>query len=66
MLCGRHCREGEGSKIEIVWTRNKKRHYGMKRSEVVGCRHCREGGELRWYGHVIRRDEGKLVRNIME
>jgi hypothetical protein len=21
-------------------------------------RHCREGGELRWYGHVIRRDEG--------
>jgi hypothetical protein len=21
---------------------------------------------LRWYGHVIRRDEGELVRNIME
>jgi hypothetical protein len=22
---GRHCREGEGSKVEMVWTRNKKR-----------------------------------------
>jgi hypothetical protein len=21
---------------------------------------------LRWYGHVIRRDEGELVRDIME
>ena len=21
---------------------------------------------LRWYGHVIRRDEGELVREIME
>ena len=22
---GRHCREGEGSKVEMVWTCNKKR-----------------------------------------
>ncbi len=22
---GRHCREDEGSKVEMVWTRNKKR-----------------------------------------
>ena len=22
--------------------------------------------ELRWYGHVIKRDEGELVREIME
>ena len=39
MWCGRHCREGERSKVEMVWTRNKKRwragqrYYGMKRSE---------------------------------
>ena len=32
---GRHCREGEGSKVEMVWT-------------------------------CIRRDEGELVRDIME
>jgi hypothetical protein len=25
MWGGRHCREGEGSKVEMVWTRNKKR-----------------------------------------
>jgi hypothetical protein len=34
-----------------------------------GGRSCGEGeGEtrLRWYGHVIRRDEGGLVRDIME
>jgi hypothetical protein len=29
-------------------------------------RHCREGGELRWYGHVKRRDEGEPVTDIME
>ena len=39
----RHCREGEGSKVEMVWARNKKRrrrarqiHYLIKRSEDVG------------------------------
>ena len=52
---GRHCRNCEGSKVKMVWTRNKKRrwrasqrHYEMKR----------------WYGHrtrVIRRDEGERV-----
>ena len=25
MWGGRHCREGEGSKVEMIWTRNKKR-----------------------------------------
>ena len=35
---------------------------------MCGGRHCREVREerLRWYGHVIRRDEGELVRDIME
>ena len=40
MCYDRHYREGERSKVEIVWTCNKKRlrkygqrHYGMKRSE---------------------------------
>jgi hypothetical protein len=23
--CGRHCREGEGSKVEMIWTCNKRR-----------------------------------------
>jgi hypothetical protein len=40
MWGGRHCREGEGSKAEMV----------------------REA-RLRWYGYVIRRDEGELVRD---
>jgi hypothetical protein len=42
MWGGRHCREGEGSKVEMIWTCNKKRwkkagqrYYGMKRSEDV-------------------------------
>ena len=37
MWSGRHCREDEGSKVEMVWTRDKKRlrragqgHYGME------------------------------------
>ena len=30
-------------------------------------RHCREDeGRLRWYEHVIRRNEEELVRDIME
>jgi hypothetical protein len=40
MWGGRNCRDGEESKVEMVWTRNKKRwrragqrHYGMRRSE---------------------------------
>ena len=40
---GRHCREGEESKVEMIWRSNKKRlgragqrYYGMKRSEDVG------------------------------
>jgi hypothetical protein len=33
-----------------------------------GGRHCREdeARRLRWCGHVIRRDEGQSVRDIME
>ncbi len=31
MWCGRHCREDEESKVEMVWTCNKKR----LRSELV-------------------------------
>ena len=40
MWGGRHCREGEGNKVEMVWTCDKKRwrrashrYYAMKRSE---------------------------------
>jgi hypothetical protein len=40
MWGGRHCREGEGSKVDMVWTCDKKigrragqRYYRMKRSE---------------------------------
>ena len=43
MWGGRYCREGEGSKVEMVWICDKKMrmragqvHYGMKRSEDVG------------------------------
>jgi hypothetical protein len=51
MWGGRHCREGKGSKVEMVWTRNKKRlrragqrHYGMKgQKNLWGRRQCREG-----------------------
>jgi hypothetical protein len=35
----------------------------MRRCKVVDV--CREGGRLRKYGHVIRRDERKSVRDIM-
>ncbi len=33
-----------------------------------GGKHCREdeGSKVEMYGHVIRRDEGELVRDIME
>ena len=42
MWGGRHCREGEGSKVEMVWICDKKigrrtgQRHGMKRSEDVG------------------------------
>ncbi len=42
MCGGRHCREDEGSEVEMIWTCNKnrrksagQRHHGMKRSEDV-------------------------------
>jgi hypothetical protein len=41
-------------------------------NEAIGrrCvgRNCREcgGTGLRWYGHIFRRDEEELVRDIME
>jgi hypothetical protein len=61
----------------MVWTRNKKRgkragqRHGMKRSEGVVDIYCSliregEGARLRLYGHVIRRDEGEPVKDIME
>jgi hypothetical protein len=36
---------------------------------VQDCKEIAENvreARLRWYGHVIRRDEGELVRDIME
>ena len=56
----------------MVWACNKKRrrnaserHYGMKRSEedVVDIAEKVRGARLGWFGHVIRRDEGELVRH---
>jgi hypothetical protein len=38
-----------------------RRRYGV----VDFAENAREA-RLRWYGHVIRRDEGKPVREIME
>jgi hypothetical protein len=37
----------------------------MKRSEEDMAEKVREA-RMRWYGHVIRKDEGKLARDIME
>ena len=39
-----------------------------RRFEVVMVHIAKNAREakLRWYGHVIRRDEGELVRDIVE
>jgi hypothetical protein len=36
------------------------------RSGVVDIAEKVSEARMRWYGHVIRRDEGELVRDIME
>jgi hypothetical protein len=78
MWCGRHCREGEGSKVEMVWTLIR-RDEGELVRDIMECRnqkmwfgrYCREGEgskeiRWRWYRHVIRRDEGEPIIDIME
>ena len=32
---------------------------------VVDSAEMEKGARLRWYGHIIRRDEGELVRDII-
>ena len=46
---------------ETLWNEEIRRRYGA----VDITEKVREA-RLRWYGHVIRRDEGELVRYIME
>ena len=38
----------------------------VRRCGVVDIAEKMREARLRWYGHVIRRDEGELVRYIME
>ena len=38
----------------------------IRRCGVVDIAEKVREARLRWYGHVIRRDEGELVRDIME
>ena len=76
MWVRRHCRKGEGGKVEIVWTRNEnrlrracQRHYEMKRPEDVGFVDIAETmreARLSWYEHVMRRSEGEPVSDISE
>jgi hypothetical protein len=62
MWGGRYCREGEGSKAEMVWTR--KEEMKESQSETLWNEEIRICGvvdiaekvmeeRLRWYGHVI-------------
>jgi hypothetical protein len=46
---------------EAVWNEEIRRKCG-----VVGIAEKVSEARLRWYGHVIRRDEGELVRGSME
>jgi hypothetical protein len=72
MWSGRHYREGERSKVEMVWTCNKKSwseiswNEEIRRCGVVDITEKVREARLRWYGHIIRRDEEELVRDIME
>jgi hypothetical protein len=36
------------------------------RCEMVDISEKVREARLRWYGHIIKRDEGELVRDIME
>jgi hypothetical protein len=38
----------------------------IRRSGIVDIAEKMREARLRWYEHVIRRDEGELVRDIME
>ncbi len=38
----------------------------IRKCEEVDIAEKVREARLRWYGHVIRRDEGELVRDIME
>ena len=46
---------------KILWNEGIRRRCGV----VDNAEKVREA-RLRWHGHVIRRDEGELVRDIME
>jgi hypothetical protein len=46
---------------ETLWNEEIRR-----RSGVVDIAEKVREARLRWYGHVIRRDEGELDRDIME
>ena len=46
---------------ETLWNEEIRRRCG-----VVDIAEKVREARLRWYGHVIRRDEGELVRDIME
>ncbi len=70
MCGGRHRREGEGSKAEMVWTRNKKRlkenwsetlwnEEIRRRCGVVDIAEKVREARLRWYGQIIGRDKGE-------
>ena len=48
------------SRSEILWNE------GIRRCGVVDIAKKVREERLRWYGHVIRRDEAELVRDIME
>jgi hypothetical protein len=46
---------------KTLWNENIRR-----RCEVVDIAEKVREARLRWHGHIIRRDEGKLVKDIME
>jgi hypothetical protein len=51
----------EESWSETLWNEEIRRRCG-----VVDIAKKVEGSKVRWHGHVIRRDKGELVRDIME
>jgi hypothetical protein len=47
--------------LETTWNKEIRRRCG-----VLDIAEKVREARLRWYGHVIKRDEGELVRDIME
>ncbi len=47
------------SRSETLWNEENRRYV------VVDIAEKMKEARLRWYGHVIRRDEGELVRDIV-